>query len=268
MLSPSENIERSALTDLHNAATPEISSSLGLQSLSIGSALVSISDKLPASAIVINRALCLGMEQPENQQTIDDMIAAYDQAGVERFFLYKHPSAQPDMLAEWFNEKGLEKARSWQKFSRGRSAVPETTTELSVKEIGPKHGQDFGRIVSDAFDLGDLAIPWLAQLPGRDNWRIFMSFHNDTPTGVGALFIQGEYAWTDYGATDPAFRQRGSQAAVLAARIQCALDAGCKETFTCTGEDIEGDPQHSYKNIKKLGFVETYLRENYAPPKQ
>jgi hypothetical protein len=36
--------------------------------------------------------------------------------------------------------------------------------------------------------------------------------------------------------------------------------------FTCTGVDVPGDPQHSYKNILKAGFREDYVRRNFSPP--
>jgi len=33
---------------------------------------------------------------------------------------------------------------------------------------------------------------------------------------------------------------------------------------TATGEAVAGDPQHSYKNIKRAGFREKYVRENWS----
>ena len=51
----------------------------------------------------------------------------------------------------------------------------------------------------------------------------------------------------------------------LAPDTQRALDLGCKKIFTCTGVDVPGDPQHSYKNILRAGFVEEYVRDNYEP---
>jgi GNAT superfamily N-acetyltransferase len=71
--------------------------------------------------------------------------------------------------------------------------------------------------------------------------------------------------WLDWGATAPAFRRRGSQSALLRRRILDALDMGCRLILTETGEEVEGDPQHSYKNILRMGFREAYVRENYAP---
>ena len=262
-----EEIERAALADLHAAATPELSDGLGLRALPFGGALVSIAAALPASAIVVNRVIGAGLAAPETEATVGGMLAAYRDAGVERFFVQRHPKARPASLADWLRAAGLEKARGWMKFRRGRATVPAFPTDLRIEEIGPAHGAAFGRIVCDAFDLGEAAIPWLARLPGRAGWHVFMSFADGAPAGAGALFVKDGLGWTDFGATAPAHRRRGSQGALLARRVRCALDLGCREIFTCTGEDVPGDPQHSYRNILKTGFREDYVRENYAPPR-
>jgi GNAT superfamily N-acetyltransferase len=264
----SERIERDLMVDIHAAATPELVAALGLQSRTAGSAFLSVAAKLPATAIVINRALGLGMWQPETRESIDALIAAYRDAGVERYFVQVHPSARPAELGAWLVAAGLEKARGWQKFARGREAVPKIETDLKVEEIGPEHGAAFGRILCDAFDIGAAAVPWLARLPGRRDWHIFMSFVDGEPAGVGALYVKDGLGDIDFGATAPKFRGRGSQSAVLARRIECALDLGCREMVTCTGVAVPGDPQHSYKNIKRVGFRETYIRDNYAPPRR
>ena len=85
--------------------------------------------------------------------------------------------------------------------------------------------------------------------------------------GAGALFVKDGLGWTDFGATAPEYRRRGSQGALLARRIDHAISLGCTSIFTCTGEDVAGDPQHSYRNILKMGFDAAYVRENYAPPR-
>lgn len=267
MTTGSDHVERAALDDLHEAATPSIAKALRLERRSSGATLISIAAALPPSAIVINRALGLGLDRPASRDDVEAMVAAYRDAGVERYFVQRHPAARPDSLVDWLAEAGLEKTRGWQKFARGTDSVPDVATDLRVEEVGAEHGPAFGRIVCDAFDLGEAAVPWLARLPGRDGWHVFMSFAGDEPAGAGALFVRDGVGWTDFGATAPVFRRRGSQGAVLAARIRRGLDSGCTEIHTCTGEDVPGDPQHSYRNIRKLDFAETYVRENYALPK-
>ena len=92
-----------------------------------------------------------------------------------------------------------------------------------------------------------------------------MPFNGDMPAGTGAVYIDGDVAWTDFGATSPAFRQRGSQSSLLRHRVQYALDHGCKQIFACTGEAVPGDPQHTCSNILKADFREECVRNNYAP---
>lgn len=271
MISPksheAELIERAALEDLHLAAPEALRDSLGLQSFARGSGLVSIAAALPSSAIVINRVIGLGLETPATRDVVREIVDRYRDAGVARFFINRHPEAGPPEIVDWMLEAGLENARGWQKFERDPEPAPIVETDLSIRRIGPKQGSTFARIVCDAFDLGDAAVPWIAALSGRDNWHLFMSFAGDEPAGTGALFFHDDCAWTDFGATAPKFRQRGSQAALLAARVNHAVELGSRRLYTCTGEDVPGDPQHSYRNILKAGFRETYIKENYAPPR-
>ena len=263
-----EDIERAALKELHAVATPEIIASLGLKALDVGASLVSIAGALPASAIVINRVLGLGLRSPTTQAMAKDIVEAYKESGVERYFVQLDPEAQPSDLVKWFVDLGLEKARGWQKFSRGCEVVPEGKTDLTIRQIGPADAAAHASILSDAFDLGDDARAWLSLVPQCEHWHVFMSFDGDKPAGTGSVFIDGDAAWLDFGATAPQFRKRGRQSALLRARIGHALDNGCTQLFTCTGEDVPGDPQHSYANILKCGFKEEYVRANYAPPKQ
>jgi GNAT superfamily N-acetyltransferase len=262
----SENLEKAALEDLHAAATPELVSSLGLCAIRFDSAFVSVAAALPPTAIVVNRALGIGLGRPADTAGIERITEAYRSAGVSRYFVQVHPDARPDNLQGLLESSGLAKARGWQKFSRDTDAPTGTgRTELEVREAGPADAEDFGRIVCSAFDLGDVAAPWLGRLPGRAGWHIFMSFDSGEAAGTGALFIHGDQGWLDFAATAPRYRRRGSQGAIQAARIRRAIKLGCRKIYTCTGVANPGDPQHSYRNILKAGFRKEYIRENFAP---
>lgn len=263
----SEILEREALADLHAAATAAEVQSLGLQCLRDGSTLISIASALPDSAIVINRALGLGLSEPESEASIDKIVSAYRASRVERYFIQVHPHAQPADIPVWLARAGIESARAWQKFSRGQEAIAPIETKLRVEEIGAEYGDAFARIVCAGFDLGDQAVSWLARLPGRPRWHVFMAFDGSEPAGAGALFVDKGLGWLDYAATRPEFRRRGSQTAVLAGRVNLALQLNCRRLYTCTGVAVTGDPQHSYANILRAGFHETYIRQNFAPPR-
>lgn len=261
-----EQIERAALQALHDAADDEIRSALGIETHDIAGALVSIAAKLPASAIVINRTLGLGVDQPASDGDVQAIADAYAKAGVARYFVHWTEDAKPADFSSAFENHGLAPVRGWQKFERGRDLPPDVPTELEIREVGPEAGEEFARIVCSAFDLGDQAIPWVARLPGQPNMRTVMSYMDGEPAGTGAIFIKDGYAWTDWGATDPKFRRRGSQGALLRFRILLALAEGCTSIFTETGEAVPGDPQHSFTNICRMGFEPAYVVKNFAPP--
>jgi len=262
-----EEVERYALAAIHGAADDALKARLELQSVSVGGALVSIAGALPLSSIVVNRAIGLGLSGFEDPETIHRIVALYREAGIARYFIHVHPDAQPPGIRDWLLEAGLEKARGWMKFIRGHDAPPPADTDLSVRRAETADGPAFGRIVADAFDLGDVAIDWLARVVNAEGWRIYMSFDGDEPAGTGGLFVRDGIGLCDFGATAPAFRRRGSQGALLHRRIVDAIDMGCRMIVTETGEEVEGDPQHSYKNILRMGFEEAFVRENYAPPR-
>ena len=263
-----ERIETAALADLHAAAGETLARDLGLRLEKVGTAWVSIAGALPASAIVINRAVGLGVDAAESRETVERIVELYREAGVERYFVHLHPNARPADLRSWLEASGLVKARAWEKSVRERQSPPDVRTDLRVRKARPEDAKAFGRIIADAFDLGGSAAPWIGKLIGRPGWHVYMSFDGDTPAGTGTMFVRDGIAWLDWGATAPPFRRRGGQAAVLRRRILDALDLECRSMVTATGEEVEGDPQHSYNNIIRMGFRPHTLRDNYEPPRR
>ena len=258
-----ERIEAEALTEFHRAATPEIKASAGLELHHIEGCRASLMRH--GGNIVINRCIGLGLEQHATMDTVGKIRQVYADAGVARYFLHLSPEAMPQPLTELAERAGLVRDRAWMKFAREDLPVAQRITELEVREIDSRHAMVFGRIASAAFDLGPPAAEILAGLVGRPGWHIFMSFAGTRPAGTGALFVKDGVAWTDWGATRPEYRRRGSQSALLARRIALAVNLGCDLIGTCTGEAVPGDEQASYQNILRCGFEEAGLRDNYSP---
>jgi GNAT superfamily N-acetyltransferase len=253
-----ETMEMRALASLHAAATPEMRDALGLCWGEDGEASVSAAAALPASAIVVNRAVVRGAA------ALPRLAAGYRAAGIGRFFLHLPPGVEvpPDVL----RDLALRDARPWQKFVRLRGAPVPDTAPVQIERVHPGPAAEaVARIVCAAFDLGQAAEPWVARLCRDDRWQVFLARVDGAPAGTGALFSDGGIGWTDWGATAPAFRGRGVQRALLAHRLRVADRSGLPRVHTCTGAPAPGDPQHSYRNILRCGFVETVQRRNLAP---
>jgi len=259
-----EAAEKAALADLHSAAPRDLSDRLGLELIEVEGALVSIARRHPT--ILVNRVIGLGMARPSERATVEDIVKRYRDAGIERYFLQLDPSAAPDELPGWLEQAGLERYhRAWAKFKRGAEPTPVVGTDLSVREIDANHANDFGRIAAAGFELEDAWIPALAALVGRDGWHVFLSFDGDRPAGCGSMRIHEGVGWLDWAATLSDARRRGSQGAIITRRISEGIALGCDAFATCTGEEVAGDAQHSYRNIERFGFRRTHARANWVP---
>ncbi|MCZ7566201.1 MAG: GNAT family N-acetyltransferase [Burkholderiales bacterium] len=262
-----EAVERGELEALHAAAPEALHAALGLACETTGTALVSVAGALPPSAIVVNRTIGLGVAAPARPDTADAIVERYRRAGVRRYFVHVHPACAPPELRAWLLARGLEPVRGWMKFTRGREAPPAVTSTVATRRARAEEMAAFARIAAAAFDLGEASVPWLACLDRARDWHAYVAVSDDEVVGTGGLFVRDGIGWLDFGATAPAHRGRGAQSAILRQRILDALDLGCRVIATATGEAVPGDPQHSYNNIRKMGFREAYLRENFAPPK-
>lgn len=258
----SEQVEAAALAAVHAAAPDELRRELGLCLETIGTALVSIAGRDPGT--LLNRAIGLGVEEGAERESVGDIVARYAGAGVERYYLHLHPEARPLELRDWVVEAGLERLRGWAKFRRSCQDPPGSRSDLRVREIGAEHADDFARIVVNAFGLAETSTPVLAALQLHPQWHLYVSFDGDTPAGAAALFVHEGVGWLDWAATLPEFRRRGSQGALLRRRIEDARAAGCRFVLTETGEAVDGDPQHSYRNILRAGFELMHVRENWG----
>ena len=257
VIAEGEAIERLALKTLHEAATPEMRQQLRLDWRETPGATVSIAASLPPSAIVVNRAFLT------DDAVFSEATEPYRTAGVARFFLHLPHGSPPRAPGA---STGFCEARAWQKFIRPRGAPLPAAAGVGIARVAPGPAASAAaRIVSAAFDLGTVAEGWLARLSHDPRWQIFLARIDGVPVGTGSLFVSNGVGWCDWGATAPDYRGRGVQLALLRHRLAMADALGLERVHTCTGAPAPGDPQHSYRNIRRCGFVETVLRRNLKP---
>jgi GNAT superfamily N-acetyltransferase len=258
-----EQIEQQALLNWHAAATRPAGAGLDWRLERVGDALCSVSGSEPS--ILLNRALTPGSGGAPTAAQLLAIRDIYAAAGVSRFFLHLPPERRSPEVSARLADAGYRRHRGWVKFTRGCRPVGTAETNLSVRQIHEQDAFEFAAIAASAFDLLPTTRAALAALVIARGWRLYMSFAGGRPAGTGAIFIDGDTGYLDWGATHPDFRRRGSQTALLHARLHHAFDAGCSRVVTMTGEAVPGDPQHSYRNILRAGFAERYCRENWIP---
>ena len=87
--------------------------------------------------------------------------------------------------------------------------------------------------------------PWLDE-PG---WSLYLARIDNRPAAAAALFVRGATAYCADAATDPAFRRRGLQAALLRRRLQDAGAAGAD--FVWSGAEYLST---SHRNMERVGM--------------
>jgi len=255
-----ERIELEAMRDMYAAADP----SLGAAVDAVGPAAVFSARTVPG--ILFNRALGLGVFASASRADAAAVIRCFAERGVNRYLVHLHPQATPPRLRDWLGELGLAPfRRAWAKFSRGDEPIAPAETSLRIEAIDQGSAADFARIAIDGYGLPPTAAGLLRPLAGRPRWHLYLTYAGDRPAGTAAMFIDGDVGWLGWGATEPEYRGRGSQRALLARRITDALALGCRRFHVELGESVPGEPQSSYHNMLRAGFTRTYVRDNLCP---
>jgi hypothetical protein len=255
-------IEASACEDLYAAGA----SMLGLSTRHVGGATALIAPRIPVS--YFNRVIGLGLEQEATERDLDTIAAEFHAAGVRDYWVQLSPIARPGTIEEWLLRRHYVPAqrRAWAKFVHESGAATQAVSSLSVRRGAPSDAAVIGEIVCSAYGVPASLAPWFALLVGRPGWQFFVACEGARPVATGALYVREGLGWLGIGATLAEARRRGAQSALLAARIDAATAAGCHLIVTETGEPVGEEPNPSFANIQRAGFVQICSRLNFAAP--
>jgi GNAT superfamily N-acetyltransferase len=203
----------------------------------------------------------VGLPASAGDEDLDAIAAFY---GDIRHAVAVHPDEAA--LEPRLRERGYEPGYAWMKFGRGVEPPPERPTELRVAAAGPEDADAFGRVVAEGYGMPEACAGLIASVVGRAGYHCFLAWDGERPTGAGALHAVEQSGWCGVAATLPEARGRGAQNALFAARIRRAAELGCTAVYTETGEQVDGRPAASYRNILRNGFRELYLRPNWLSP--
>jgi GNAT superfamily N-acetyltransferase len=205
---------------------------------------------------MLNRVVGLGVER---EATAADVDETFEAMGETTFYVAISPSAHPVSLDAMLAARGLERGLGWMLFRRAPLPPQRVETHLRVIEAGSNEGDAWSRLVIDAYGLPDAALDWTRSIVGADGWHAWLALDGDEPAAAAAVWIDGDAAYLSFAATAAEHRGKGGQNALFAARIERALDLGCRTLVTETGEVQDNRPGPSYRNILRNGFVEDHI---------
>jgi ribosomal protein S18 acetylase RimI-like enzyme len=100
------------------------------------------------------------------------------------------------------------------------------------------------------------ARPWL----GEPGWLLYLGRIDGRPAAAATLYLRGGAGYFADAATDPAFRNRGLQTALLLRRWRDAKAAGV--AFVCSGASFLSS---SHRNMERLGMRILFIRSIWMP---
>jgi hypothetical protein len=253
--------EAYAWADQYSATPEEYRKEFGLIVENLGSAVVLA---MPENEdIFFNRVIGLGLQEPAEEQMVDDLLSFLSWANVRRCMINLSPYSQPAELFTWLEERGFQRDMNHAKLLRQNSPIEGTSSELRIELTGEDYADAFAYVAMHAFGSPDYIYPWLKATVGRQNWYHYVAWDGDWPVASGALFVHGEVGWLGHGSTLPSHRGWGAQRHLINRRIRDGIALGCKWFVSETNEWISGVPNPSYNNLLRVGFKQAYLRQTY-----
>jgi hypothetical protein len=260
-----EGIEQAAWRDAMAAAPKWVLTACGIHAEQIGDALVLAS--CDSQSLMFNRVIGLGEQTPATDELVAKIMDRYWQLGARQYIVHAGAYARPTRLGRKLQQQGLVAyRRSWVKLIRPAIAAPRPDSRVIVRDASLADAGNVASVIGPAFDLKQAEAEIFAHLIDRPQWRVFIGELDGEIASVASMFIQGNMAYLACAATRPSMRCNGAQRALLHARIQAAVAAGCDYIATETGFPMTADePSPSYHNMLWSGFRPLSIRDNYAP---
>lgn len=261
-----DQVEAEAFADLFAAASPALAQQLGLQVRREQGATLLLAKAMPTA--MFNRVIGAGLGAPLDGAQVQAWQEAYRAQGGKPWWLHWSPRATPVDGAALLQPLGfsMPARRSWAKVWRDAAPAPQIASDLVVEPLRDERRAATLAAIVQSFEMPPFMPAWLGALHGRPRWQLFSVRDGDQVVGGGALFIDGARAWLGMGGVVATHRRRGGQGALMARRIAAAIDAGCSDLYTETGEPKGDEPNPSLGNMLRCGFVKVASRLNFQAP--
>jgi GNAT superfamily N-acetyltransferase len=252
-----EGIEADFMHRYQSEAPAATRAELGISSARFGAGVALVMRDDPST--YWNKAL--GFDEPVTGDLIGDVIEFYRSERAPRAGIQIAPALLPPDWDEIAAVHGLRAGGGIHKLAARIDELPPGRREVRVDEVGAEHAAEWAAIMLDAFGmpveggLGDM----LAAVVTNPAFRAFGVWDGDRLVAVGNLLVRGPVASLNAGATTPAYRGRGAQSALIAARVEAAAAAGCEWVVAETGESGS-----SFNNFRRAGLRSRYLRRNWV----
>jgi hypothetical protein len=263
-----ESAEANAWADLYAAAPADFAESAGIGSREVGGALV-----LRWAATgrrYFSRAIGLGVTSPATPGAIDEILDAYEEAGITMFLLQSLPHCRPAEYVDRLRERGLEPFDAQDRIVRGGQplSTPDGGPDdrgLVVERVGPETADEWAAFLQRVYRLD--AGPLLHALIGRPGWHQYTAREGGEVVAARGMYIGPDgTAWLGMDGPVPGVTTDDYEpdAAVCALIVQDGLARGARRFIADIEAPSAGMDTPAYGYFGRLGFHRPYTRTHYA----
>jgi N-acetylglutamate synthase-like GNAT family acetyltransferase len=204
--------------------------------------------------------LNLGIGRAVTNESIQELLRRTREAGITTLTTDISPIARPGTLARMLSAQGFRQTERNVTVARNTAAMPQPDGYFRIRsaEESDKPG---------IIDLMRRTIPgaedWyvtLANQTNKPNWRHTVATENNAISAIAAFHIFEDMAWLSPIWVSPEFRNRGTQAALIAHSVREAASNGVSWVITSYPATLPGRT----RNFERLGFSIVYLRNRFV----
>ena len=263
-----EAAEARAWADLYSAAPAAWAQSVGLGASESAGALV-----LRWAATgrrYFSRVIGLGVTVPATEADIDQILGAYEQAGISMFLLQSLPHCRPTAYEHWLADRGLEPFDQQDRIIRDGSPLtseptPAADRELRVELVTRATADEWSDFLQTVYRLD--SGPWLPELIGRPGWFQYVAREEGTIVATRGMYVGSDgAAWLGMDGPVPGIMTDDYQpdAALCAFIVADGLARGACVFLTDIEVPSPDLDTPAYRDFAQLGFRRPYTRIHHA----
>jgi hypothetical protein len=260
-----ERADALAWADLYAAAPGDWAETVGLGTRWLGGTLVL--SWAATGRRYFSRTLGLGVAEPATPDALDEILAGWDQAGIEMFLVQSQPHCRPEGYEELLRGRGLEPFDRQDRILRGAEPAVRFASDLTVEPVEAATADEWAEFLQRVYRLDTGA--WLQRLVGRPGWHPYVARRDGEVVQARTMYITADgAAWLGMDGPVPGLMTEDYEPdTALCARI---VEDGLQLGATSFLADIEAPSETmdtpAYRNFGHLGFRVPYARTHWTRP--
>lgn len=222
------------------------------------------------SAVVLNRVLCWGVAQEPTEAALDlamdPFIRAAQGFGIEIAEPVLSPACQSWLRARRLRRTSVSQVLTMDlgpgqdRFGDGLA----DTDGLRIEQVGDDGADSLARLCRENFGVSEEVGRLLARGTRGPRWRRWLALDGLQPVGASLSFVDDGVAWFGWTSVSPSHRGRRLYDRFIARQLDDAVESGCHCVTTDTARSTPERPDAAYKNLRRIGFEDAYLRPTYV----